>query len=133
VTRAPSTRRALPRSLNCRRRPFICLSDAYLGDANQQKTHPDFILPLVFYKRLSDVYDDEVDQLSEQFGDRATANEIIAEDHADALRGGRPPIVRFYVPDGYSWQTIRNHGADGKLGEFVTEAMREVAKLNPDL
>ena len=93
----------------------------------------DFILPLVFYKRLSDVYDDEVDTLSEQFGDRATAREVIAEDHADALRSGRPPIVRFYVPDGYSWQTIRNHGADGKLGEFITEAMREVAKLNPDL
>lgn len=93
----------------------------------------DFILPLVFYKRLSDVYDDEVDGLSAQFGDRATAIEVIAEDHADALRSGRPPIVRFYVPDDYSWQTIRNHGADGKLGEFVTEAMREVAKLNPDL
>lgn len=93
----------------------------------------DFILPLVFYKRLSDVYDDEVEALAAQFGDRATANEVIAEDHADALRSGRPPIVRFYVPDGYSWQTIRNHGADGKLGEFITEAMREVAKLNPDL
>ena len=93
----------------------------------------DFILPLVFYKRLSDVYDDEVEQLAAQFGDRATAREVIADDHADALRNGRPPIVRFYVPDGYSWQTIRNHGADGKLGEFATAAMREVARLNPDL
>src|SRR5262249_27421603 len=27
----------------------------------------------------------------------------------------------------------RNHPADGHLGEFVTEAMREVARLNPDL
>ena len=56
----------------------------------------------MFYKRLSDVYDDEVEALSTQFGDRATANEVIAEDHADALRSVRPPIVRFYVPDGYS-------------------------------
>src|SRR6266511_3896321 len=87
----------------------------------------DFILPLVFYKRLSDVYDDEVDALADQFGDRATAREVIAADHADALRSGRPPIVRFYVPDAYSWQMIRNHGADGKLGEFVTAAMRAVA------
>src|SRR5690349_21189098 len=93
----------------------------------------DFILPLVFYKRLSDVYEDEVETLAAQFGDRTTANEVIAEDHADALRSGRPPIVRFYVPDRYSWQSIRNHGADGKLGEFVTEAMREVARLNPEL
>jgi type I restriction enzyme M protein len=93
----------------------------------------DFILPLVFYKRLSDVYDDEVEQLAEQFGDHTTANEVIAEDHADALRSGRPPIVRFFVPDAYSWEKIRNHGADGKLGEFVTEAMRKVAELNPEL
>src|SRR6266487_3188726 len=63
----------------------------------------------------------------------AIAREVIAEDHADALRSGRPPIVRFFVPEQYSWWTIRNHGADGKLGEFVTEAMRKVAELNPDL
>src|SRR5512145_2949300 len=93
----------------------------------------DFILPLIFYKRLSDVYDDEIETLAAQFGDRATAYEVIAQDHADALRSGRPPIVRFYVPDHYRWDAIRNHGVDGKLGEFVTEAMREVATLNPDL
>lgn len=51
----------------------------------------DFILPLVFYKRLSDVYDDEVAHLAEQFGDQATAMEVIAEDHADALR----PLTAF--------------------------------------
>ncbi len=79
------------------------------------------------------MYDDEAEALAEQFGDRAMAREVIAEDHADALRSGRPPIVRFFVPEQYSWWTIRNHGADGKLGEFVTEAMRKVAELNPDL
>src|ERR671929_189014 len=31
------------------------------------------------------------------------------------------------------WERLRNHGADGGLGEFVTEALREVARLNPDL
>jgi len=34
-----------------------------------------------------------VEELAEQFGDRATANEVIAEDHADALGSGRPPIA----------------------------------------
>jgi hypothetical protein len=28
---------------------------------------------------------------------------------------------------------FRNHGADGRLGEFITRAMRDVARLNPDL
>lgn len=49
------------------------------------------------------------------------------------LRTGRQPIVRFYVPREYRWDAIRNHPADGSLGEFVTTAMREVARLNPDL
>jgi type I restriction-modification system DNA methylase subunit len=53
--------------------------------------------------------------------------------HADALQSGRRPIARFYIPDKYSWAKIRNAPADSKLGEFVTTAMREVARLNPDL
>jgi type I restriction enzyme M protein len=30
-------------------------------------------------------------------------------------------------------KAVRNHGTDGRLGEFVTAAMREVSRLNPDL
>ncbi len=93
----------------------------------------DFILPLVFYKRLSDVFDDEFAVKVTEFGEVEVAHEIIRADHEDALANGRKPIVRFYIPQTYCWETIRNHGADGKLGEFVTDAMREVAKLNPDL
>ena len=93
----------------------------------------DFILPLIFYKRLSDVFDDEFAQQVEQFGDEATARAIIEADHEDALKTERSPIVRFYIPQKYSWQELRNHPADEHLGEFVTEAMREVARLNPQL
>jgi type I restriction enzyme M protein len=28
---------------------------------------------------------------------------------------------------------VRHHPADGKLGEFVTDAFRDAVKLNPDL
>ncbi|MFY9227465.1 MAG: N-6 DNA methylase [Blastocatellia bacterium] len=93
----------------------------------------DFILPLVFFKRLSDVFDDEFDKYVEDYGDEAITREIIEADHQDALARGRAPIVRFYIPTIYNWDKLRNHPADGKLGEFVTDAMREVAKLNPDL
>lgn len=93
----------------------------------------DFILPLVFYKRLSDVFDDEFGERVAEFGDEATAHEIIEDDHTDALKTGRKPIVRFYIPSAYRWEAIRNHAADSHLGEFVTEAMRKVAELNPDL
>ena len=91
----------------------------------------DFILPLIFYKRLSDVFDDEFAERVVEFGDEESAREIIEADHADALTNERPPIVRFYIPQKYSWKQLRNHSADGGLGEFVTEAMREVARTNP--
>ena len=91
----------------------------------------DFILPLIFYKRLSNVFDDEFAEQVAEFGDEESAREIIEADHEDALKNERPPIVRFYIPQKYSWKQLRNHPADGGLGEFVTEAMREVARMNP--
>ena len=91
----------------------------------------DFILPLIFYKRLSDVFDDEFARQIEEFGDEESARVIVETDHEDALKSGRNPIVRFYIPQEYHWETLRNHPADGHLGEFVTDAMREIARLNP--
>ncbi len=91
----------------------------------------DFILPLIFYKRLSDVFDDEFAEQAAEFGGEATARDIIEADHEDALKSERGSIVRFYIPQKYSWKQLRNHPADGGLGEFVTEAMREVARTNP--
>ena len=91
----------------------------------------DFILPLIFYKRLSDVFDDEFTKQITEFGDEHVARQIIEADHEDALTSGRNPIVRFYIPQTYSWEALRNHPADGHLGQFVTDAMHEVARLNP--
>jgi type I restriction enzyme M protein len=93
----------------------------------------DFILPLIFFKRLSDVFDDEFAGQAKEFGDEETAREVIQADHEDALKTGRRPIVRFFVPHQYRWDAIRNHAANGELGQFVTDAMRETARLNPDL
>ena len=93
----------------------------------------DFILPLIFYKRLSDVFDDEFAKQIEEFGGEDLAREIIDADHQDALKSGRNPIVRFYIPQEYRWEALRNHPADSHLGEFVTEAMRKVVSQNPRL
>lgn len=93
----------------------------------------DFILPLVFFKRLSDVFDDEFAAQVKEFGDEDVAREVIRADHEDALKNNRKPIVRFFIPHEYRWDAIRNHAADSTLGQFVTDAMREVAKLNPEL
>jgi type I restriction-modification system DNA methylase subunit len=61
----------------------------------------DYILPLIFIKRLSDVFEDEVSRLAEEYGDEKTAQEIekgrpknfIPDDGiakiADAVRDGK--------------------------------------------
>ncbi|MBD2773497.1 SAM-dependent DNA methyltransferase [Iningainema sp. BLCCT55] len=92
----------------------------------------DFILPLIFYKRLSDVFDDEYEKCAQKFCGGELARYFIEADHQDALKNNRQPIVRYYIPHDYRWDAIRFHPKDG-LGEFVTTAMREVAKLNPGL
>jgi type I restriction enzyme M protein len=82
----------------------------------------DYILPLVFVKRLSDVSDDEIARLTEQFGDEKTALELVAKDHG---------LVRFFIPEKAKWGTIRK--LTTKVGERVTDAMRAIAKENPKL
>jgi len=95
--------------------------------------YKDFILPLVFYKRLSDVFDDECYKYTqEDYGDEELARQFIEDDHLLALEEGRKPIVRFFIPNQYHWSKLRNHSKD-KLGEFVSDAMTQVAKANPVL
>ena len=49
----------------------------------------DYILPLIFLKRLSDVFADEVAGLGETYKDLKTAQELVKADHR---------LVRFYIP-----------------------------------
>ncbi len=82
----------------------------------------DYILPMVFVKRLSDVFEDEIKRLSEEFGDGETAIEIVSKDHN---------LVRFFIPKQAAWQQIRKQTT--KIGEKLTDAIRAIAKENPKL
>jgi len=42
----------------------------------------DYILPLVFIKRLSDVFEDEIVRLTETYGDEGTARTVLEADHS---------------------------------------------------
>src|SRR5438067_1172539 len=57
----------------------------------------DYILPLLFIKRLSDVFDDEVRRLTDQFGDNEIALEVLEADHS---------LVRFYLPHEARWAVV---------------------------
>jgi type I restriction enzyme M protein len=97
----------------------------------------DYLLPLLFLKRLSDVFDDEIERLAEEYGDRETALEIAETDH-DLLRFYLPPEARWAVISGrqqLDWpnddqgRTTRPRD----IGEHLTKAVRAVVRHNPSL
>lgn len=97
----------------------------------------DYLLPLLFLKRLSDVFDDEIERLTEEYGDRATALEIAESDHS-LLRFYLPPEARWAVISGresFDWP-LDDRGrptAPRDIGEHLTKAVRAVVKQNPTL
>jgi len=88
----------------------------------------DYILPLVFLKRLSDVFDDEIERLSTEYGSRDLVLRLLEQERGS----GGVRLVRFYLPENARWQAIRQHGVKG-LGQFLTDAVRAVARENPSL
>ncbi len=82
----------------------------------------DYILPLVFLKRLSDVFDDEITHLAKEFGGRNQAEKLVERDHR---------LVRFYIPSEARWEKIRN--VTTGIGQYLTDAVRAVARENPRL
>lgn len=75
-----------------------------------------FIFPLVFLKRLSDVYDEEHAAALEVYGDEKLAD--LPENH------------RFTIPDGAHWNDIRQ--VTESVGPAILSAMRAIEMANPD-
>src|SRR6266511_2804216 len=72
----------------------LCYAACSIRGAVDSPKFKDYILPLIFMKRLSDVFDDEIERLAAKFGDRDTALELVSDDHS---------LVRFYIPPEASW------------------------------
>lgn len=76
-----------------------------------------YIFPLLFYKRICDVYDEEFENaLAESDGDKEYAS--FAEHH------------HFIVPKEFHWETVRETTIN--VGIALQNAMREIEKANPD-
>jgi type I restriction enzyme M protein len=83
-------------------------------DAADFKT---YVFPLLFFKRLSDVHDEEYQTaLEESGGDEAYAR---FSQH-----------YRFQVPEGCHWRDIR--AVTTNVGQALQTALREVEKANPE-
>lgn len=94
--------------------------------AKDAPKYKDFILPLIFTKRLCDVFDDELNRIAKEVGSRKKAFLLAKTDHK---------LVRFYLPlvpndlEEEVWSVIRK--LSDKIGEQLTTYMREIAKVNP--
>ena len=96
--------------------------------AKDAPKYKDFILPLIFTKRLCDVFDDELNRIAAEVGSRKKAFQLAKRDHK---------LVRFFLPlepadpEEPVWSVIRK--LSDKIGEGVTTHMRAIAKENPPL
>ena len=96
--------------------------------AKDAAKYKDYILPLIFTKRLCDVFDDELNRIAEAVGSRQKAFQLVQAD---------PKLVRFYLPlvpkdpELPVWSLIRQLAE--RIGEGVTTQMRAIARENPRL
>lgn len=76
-----------------------------------------YIFPLLFFKRLSDVYDDEY-------------KKALEESQGDTNYAQLPEFHRFAIPEGCHWQDVR--ATTKNVGAKLQSAFREIEKANPD-
>ena len=84
-------------------------------DAGEYKS---FIFPLLFLKRLSDVYDEEY-------------TEALDESGGDTDYASLPEQHRFQIPDGSHWTDLRKVSTN--VGRSIAKAMRGIERSNPRL
>lgn len=86
------------------------------GPINQDE-YKSYVTPILFFKRLSDVYDEETQELLEETdGDEEFA--ALPENHS------------FIIPDGCHWSNVRATAEN--VGTTIVNAMYGIERANPD-
>lgn len=76
-------------------------------------SYKQYIFPLLFFKRLCDVYDEETAEFEAQYGEDA---DLFADDHS------------FIIPEGHHWRDVRQVTED--VGQAIVNAFRAIEKAN---
>lgn len=80
-------------------------------------SYKQYIFPLLFFKRICDVYDEEVENTKRKYGD-------------DYLEFEENEIHTFVVPKGYHWNDVRETTTD--VGLAIVTAFKKIEKANSD-
>jgi type I restriction enzyme M protein len=86
------------------------------GSAVDRTDWKAYILPLLFFKRICDVWDEETAEAARLYGDVEPVD--------------FPEVHRFTVPAGCHWRDVRETAAN--VGAALAHAMREIERANPE-
>jgi type I restriction enzyme M protein len=87
-----------------------------LRGAVRPERYGNYILPLLFFKRLSDVYEEEYQAFLKKYKDEEIA---------------RSKFHRFVIPKGCQWEDIRSQSKN--IGQKLNDVLAQIAKANPEL
>ncbi|MFB5496517.1 type I restriction-modification system subunit M [Enterococcus casseliflavus] len=91
------------------------------GSAVLLRTHVDagaykqYIFPLLFFKRLCDVHDEETNRIIEKYGEEALTWE---------------EVHQFNIPEGSHWKDVRN--VSKNVGKAIVDAFHKIEGANPE-
>lgn len=86
------------------------------GPINQDEFKT-YVIPILFFKRISDIYDEETLLAQEQYGD-------------DVVDFDEDEIHKFMIPDGCHWSDV--HEKSENVGVAIVNAMTGIERANPD-
>ena len=75
-----------------------------------------YLIPLLFFKRISDVYDEEIEDAIKEYG-------------VEGAKFMGNSIHSFEIPDGYHWNDIRN--ATENVGKVIADTLAKIEQANP--
>ena len=97
--------------------PYLWQSAVLLRNSIDAGAYKQYIFPLLFFKRLCDVYDEELEKaLKETEGDKELAME--------------PEYHNFMIPKGYHWNDVRAKSEN--IGKALVEAFKAIENVNSE-
>lgn len=86
------------------------------GPINQDE-YKTYVIPLLFFKRISDTYDEEITLAYEEYGE-------------DSVYFSEDELHKFVIPEGCHWSDVRETSEN--VGMAIVNAMTGIERANPD-